>query len=168
MRGILSALSALSIYNTMPTFIFRFICTLPVTFAYLFTCASAIAQQQRVTKQFNIGIHVIKAEIAATQAQRQIGLMNRQQMGQNEGMMFIFDRPNNHCMWMKNTLIPLSVAFIDNDGVIVNIEEMKPQTEVNHCASKPVRFALEMNAQWFKQKGIQPGSKISGLGAYRT
>ena len=89
--------------------------------------------------------------------------MFRKQMAQNEGMVFIFDSPAGVCMWMKNTLIPLSVAFIDNEGKIINIEEMLPETTNNHCGKKPVRYALEMNKEWFKRKNIQPGSSIEGL-----
>jgi len=101
--------------------------------------------------------------MATTEAQRAVGLMNRKQMGQNEGMMFIFDRPARQCMWMKNTLMPLSVAFIDDNDVVINIEEMLPHSEQNHCASKPALKALEMNAGWFKRKNIKPGSKIELL-----
>lgn len=109
------------------------------------------------------GVHVIKAEVAAREAERQQGLMFREKMGPNEGMVFLFDAPASVCMWMKNTFIPLSVAFIDASGKIVNIEEMEPQTTDSHCAKKPVRYALEMNRGWFKQKNIKPGSVIEGL-----
>lgn len=89
--------------------------------------------------------------------------MFRKKMGPNEGMIFLFDTPARICMWMKNTFIPLSVAFIDDDGKIVNIEDMQPQTTASHCARKPVRYALEMNAGWFARKNIKPGSTIDGL-----
>lgn len=111
----------------------------------------------------NAGIHVIKAEVAAREAERQQGLMFREKMGPNEGMVFLFDAPAGVCMWMKNTLIPLSVAFLDDAGKIVNIEDMQPHTTESHCAKKPVRYALEMNLGWFKQKNIKPGSVIEGL-----
>ncbi|MGZ5780565.1 MAG: DUF192 domain-containing protein, partial [Burkholderiaceae bacterium] len=111
----------------------------------------------------NSGIYVIKAEVAATNAQREQGLMFRQKMGQNEGMVFLFEAPASVCMWMKNTLIPLSVAFIDADGKIINIEDMAPQTTESHCAKKPAQYALEMNRGWFKQKNIKPDSIINGL-----
>ncbi|MES2932911.1 MAG: DUF192 domain-containing protein [Pseudomonadota bacterium] len=94
---------------------------------------------------------------------RQQGLMYREKMAQNEGMAFVFDRPAAVCMWMKNTFLPLSVAFIAEDGKIINIEDMKPQTLDTHCAKKPARYALEMNKGWFKQKNINPGSIIEGL-----
>lgn len=120
----------------------------------------ALAQQKLPVQKLTAGMYVIQAEVAATEAQRETGLMNRKTMGQNEGMLFIFDRPSGYCMWMKNTLMPLSVAFINSDGMILNIEEMQPQTEKNHCAIKPALYALEMNAGWFKRKNIKPGSKI--------
>lgn len=109
------------------------------------------------------GIHVIKAEVAAREAERQQGLMFREKMGPNEGMVFLFDAPASVCMWMKNTFIPLSVAFIDNTGKIINIEDMQPQSTESHCAKKPVRYALEMNRGWFNQKNIKPGTVIEGL-----
>ena len=109
------------------------------------------------------GIHLIRAEVAATPSERERGLMHRPQMGPNQGMVFLFDRPAAQCMWMKNTLIPLSVAFIADDGRILNIEDMAPHTEDNHCAAKPARYALEMNRGWFARHGISAGMKISGL-----
>lgn len=113
------------------------------------------------------GIHVIKAEVAAREAERQQGLMFREKMGPNEGMVFQFEAPASVCMWMKNTFIPLSVAFIDNNGKIINIEDMQPHSTDSHCAKKPARYALEMNRGWFKQKNIKPGSVIEGLPAPR-
>ncbi|EGF32861.1 exported protein [Oxalobacteraceae bacterium IMCC9480] len=101
--------------------------------------------------------------MAATEAERAQGLMFREKMGPNEGMIFLFGAPAGVCMWMKNTLLPLSVAFIDDDGKIVNIEDMKPQTTESHCAVKPIRYALEMNAGWFKQKNIKAGMVIDGI-----
>lgn len=109
------------------------------------------------------GIHVIKAEVAANDTERQQGLMFREKMGPNEGMVFLFERPADVCMWMKNTLIPLSVAFLDEKGKIINIEDMQPQTTESHCTKKPARYALEMNLGWFKQKNIKPGTSIEGL-----
>jgi uncharacterized protein len=122
-----------------------------------------IAQQRMPTVQLTAGMHVIRAEVAATEAARQRGLMARQTMGANEGMLFVFDRPAGVCMWMKNTPLPLSVAFIDQFGKIVNIEDMQPNTTDSHCAKRLIRYALEMNQGWFKQKNIKPGSAIEGL-----
>jgi uncharacterized membrane protein (UPF0127 family) len=111
----------------------------------------------------SIGIHLVQAEVAISDEERAQGLMFREKMGQNEGMVFRFNSPNQVCMWMKNTLLPLSVAFIDEAGSIINIEDMKPQTLDAHCASKPARYALEMNQNWFRKKNIKAGSKIEGL-----
>ena len=105
----------------------------------------------------------IHAEVAATDAQREQGLMHRKSLPENNGMLFVFDRPARSCMWMKNTLIPLSVAFIEYDGTIVNIEEMAPLTTDSHCSAGWIRYALEMNAGWFRKNGLKPGSRISGL-----
>ncbi|WP_394779980.1 DUF192 domain-containing protein [Undibacterium sp.] len=132
------------------------------TFALAFS-ASANAQTKLAVKQLTAGINVIQAEVAITDAEREIGLMNRTKMGANEGMVFDFGAPAGVCMWMKNTLIPLSVAFMDAEGKIINIEDMQAQTLDSHCAKKAVRYALEMNLGWFKQKNIKPGSKIEGL-----
>lgn len=115
------------------------------------------------TIQLSAGMHLIQAEVAQTDAQRQQGLMFREKMASNHGMVFVFDQPNSQCMWMKNTLLPLSVAFIDSEGKIVNIEDMQPQTLDSHCSAKPVKYALEMNLGWFRQKNVKPGSAILGL-----
>jgi uncharacterized protein len=113
--------------------------------------------------ELTAGINVIKAEVAANNVHRQQGLMHRVKMAPNEGMLFIYDAPAKACMWMKNTVIPLSVAFIDEDGKIVNIEDMKPHTTDSHCGKKQVRYALEMNQGWYQQKNIKAGSLIQGL-----
>lgn len=115
------------------------------------------------TIQLTAGIHLIQAEVARTEAEREQGLMFREKMAPNQGMVFVFDGNAQVCMWMKNTLLPLSVAFIDETGKIVNIEDMQPQTLDSHCSKKPVRYALEMNVGWFKQKNIKHGAAIVGL-----
>jgi uncharacterized protein len=139
--------------------------TLGPLLALLFASATAVAQQAAKFPviSLNAGIHVIRAEVAARDAERQQGLMFREKMGPNEGMVFLFGEPAGVCMWMKNTLIPLSVAFLDEQGKIVNIEDMQPHSTVSHCAKKPVRYALEMNQGWFRQKNIKPGMAIEGL-----
>ncbi len=126
---------------------------------------SAFAQPipQFSTTSLNIGIHLIKAEVASNEVEREYGLMFREKMAANEGMLFIFEKPQVVCMWMKNTLLPLSVAFIDNNGKIINIENMMAQTTDSHCSKKPAQFALEMNQGWFKTKSIQPDTPIEGL-----
>jgi len=123
--------------------------------------ANAIAQQFPVMA-LNAGIHVVQAEVAATNENRMQGLMFRKSMGQNNGMLFVFPEEGQHCMWMKNTLLPLSVAFMDAKGVIVSIHDMDPQSEVSHCAAAPARFALEMNRGWFRSKGVAAGARIAG------
>lgn len=137
----------------------------PLTAAALLAIAASVsAQNVRFgNTQLSAGMHLIQAEVAQTDPERQQGLMFREKMPNNHGMVFVFDQPNTQCMWMKNTLLPLSVAFIDADGKIVNIEDMQPQTLDNHCSAKPVKYALEMNLGWFKQKNIKPGLAIQGL-----
>ena len=125
--------------------------------------AAAPALAQHPVAQLNAGMHLIQAEVVSDPGTRAQGLMYRKSMAQNTGMLFIFDEPQVHCMWMKNTLIPLSVAFIDDHGAIVNIEDMQPQTEDSHCAAQPVRYALEMNRGWFKARGVKPGSRLGGI-----
>lgn len=125
--------------------------------------ASSASAQKFQAIPLTAGMHVIQAELVANDKDRQQGLMFREKMGPNEGMVFVFDAPASVCMWMKNTFLQLSVAFIDESGKIVNIEDMKPQTTESHCAKKPVRYALEMNQGWFKQKNIKPGTSIGGL-----
>jgi uncharacterized protein len=83
-------------------------------------------------------------------------------MPANEGMLFVFESPSQQCFWMKNTLLPLSVAFVEEDGTIANIDEMLPQTLESHCSTKPVRFVLEMNKGWFAKRGIKPGTRLTG------
>ena len=109
------------------------------------------------------GMHQIFAQVARSNDERAIGLMHRKEMPQHEGMLFVFEQPQQQCFWMKNTLLPLSAAFVADDGTVVNVEEMRPQTLDSHCSVQPVRYVLEMNQGWFDRKGIKPGSKISGL-----
>ena len=125
----------------------------------------AIAQdgpQKLPAIKLSVGMHAIQAEVAQTPDQRSTGLMFRKTMATNDGMLFIFDRPSEQCFWMKNTLVPLSVAFVANDGSITNIENMSPQTLDSHCSAKPVRFVLEMNVGWFAKRGIKAGTRIHG------
>jgi uncharacterized membrane protein (UPF0127 family) len=124
---------------------------------------AAWAQNAMPMMELNAGFHRIEAEVAATDPNRQLGLMNRKAMPPQHGMLFVFNHENTHCMWMRNTLLPLSVAFMDASGTIINIEDMQPQTEDNHCARRPARFALEMNLGWFAQRGIKPGMKLNGI-----
>ncbi|MGZ3180870.1 MAG: DUF192 domain-containing protein [Telluria sp.] len=132
--------------------------------ALLAAAAPAYAQGATFGKtQLSIGINLIQAEVALNEAQREQGLMFREKMAPNAGMIFVFDDVNQQCMWMKNTLLPLSVAFIDAEGKIVNVEDMQPQTLDSHCSARPVKFALEMNLGWFDKHHIKPGTAIDGL-----
>ena len=115
------------------------------------------------TVTLTAGMHVIQAELAITPLQQQTGMMFRRSMGTNEGMLFVNEDKDVRCFWMRNTLIPLAIAFIADDGTIVNIAEMKPQSDQSHCSAQPVRFALEMNAGWFAKRGFKAGSKLRGV-----
>ncbi len=115
------------------------------------------------TIELKTGIYRIQAELADTPKAREVGLMNRTSMPTNSGMLFVFEQKAGHCFWMSNTKIPLSIAFIADDGKIVNIEEMQAETTNNHCPKAAIRYALEMNKQWFSDRVIVPGSVITGL-----
>lgn len=132
-----------------------------IAFVIVFLSCGASAEMPRL--DFTVGMYRIEAEVAADPAGRMQGLMHRRSMPQHQGMLFVFPQAASHCMWMRNTFIPLSVAFLDRDGRIINIENMQPQTENNHCAAKPAFFALEMNLGWFAAKGIKPGAMINGV-----
>jgi len=131
--------------------------------ALLAACAAAQEAPQRLAAiSLSAGMHNIRAEVAQTDAQRAVGLMHRREMAPHEGMLFVFEQPGVQCFWMKNTLLALSIAFLADDGTVVNIADMKPQTLDSHCSARPVRYALEMNQGWFAKRGLKPGSKLSG------
>ncbi|WP_415065362.1 DUF192 domain-containing protein [Polynucleobacter necessarius] len=140
------------------------ILTLLVTASSIFS-AAAFAQVNTglPNVELKVGIYRIQAELADTSKAREIGLMNRTSMPTNSGMLFIFEQKAGHCFWMSNTKIPLSIAFIADDGKIVNIEEMQAQTTNNHCSQALIRYALEMNKRWFSERVIVPGTVIQGL-----
>jgi uncharacterized protein len=137
-------------------------------FAGLLGLTASLSLAQSINSSLPIielktSIYRIQAEVASTPQARQVGLMNRTSMPTDSGMLFIFDQKATHCFWMSNTKIPLAIAFIADDGKIVNIEEMQAETLNNHCPKAPIRYALEMNRQWFSQRAIGPGSAIQGL-----
>jgi len=105
---------------------------------------------------------MLDVQLAQTPQERQIGLMFRKDMPQHEGMLFVFEQPATQCFWMRNTLIPLTAAFVADDGTIVNLADMKPLSDESHCSTKPVRFVLEMNQGWFAKRNIQAGYKLGG------
>lgn len=133
-------------------------------FAFCTLAGSARAQDDPQTNlqrvKISAGMHQIDAQVAQTPEQRQIGLMFRRNMPPHEGMVFVFDQAGEQCFWMKNTLLPLTAAFVDDDGTIVNMADMKPQTTEAHCSAKPVRYVLEMNKGWFAKRGVKPGAKL--------
>ena len=137
-----------------------------LTLGFVSLTFAAIAQQgpqlQLPRTQLTAGMHVLNVQLAQTPEQRQIGLMWRKEMPQHEGMLFVFEQPTKQCFWMRNTLIPLSAAFVADDGTIVNIADMKPQSDDSHCSDKPVRFVLEMNVGWFAKRQLKPGYQLGG------
>lgn len=109
------------------------------------------------------GMYLIKAEVAATPAQQATGMMGRRDIPGNEGMLFVNDEPGVRCFWMKNTLVPITIAFLADDGTIVNLADMAPQSEQSHCSAQPVRLALEMKQGWFARRGIHAGFRVRGV-----
>ena len=136
-------------------------CLLPA-FLTLSVSAQGTPQTQLPRATLNAGMHLIQVQLAQDFEQRQIGLMWRKEMPQNEGMLFVFEQPAVQCFWMRNTLLPLTAAFVLDDGSIVNLVDMKPMNDDSHCSKKPVRFVLEMNQGWFAKRNVQAGFKLSG------
>jgi uncharacterized membrane protein (UPF0127 family) len=135
--------------------------------ALLLACLASATAAQGVPQDLpaitlTAGMHNIRAAVAQTDEQLTTGLMYRRQMAQHEGMLFVYDHLARRCFWMRNTILPLSIAFLADDGTVVNIEDMQPQTLDSHCSTQPVRYALEMNQGWFAKRGIKPGFKLSG------
>jgi uncharacterized membrane protein (UPF0127 family) len=124
---------------------------------------SAAAHADMPTIDLGVGVHRIRAEVAHTQKTRMTGLMHRRTMAADAGMLFVFPQVQAYCMWMRNTLLPLSVAFIDEKGVIINIADMLPQNDTAHCAARPARYALETNTGWFAARKLTTGARITGL-----
>ena len=133
--------------------------------AALLASFTAFAQKTATlpTTTVKVGGHALKVEIVANDADRSRGLMFREKMGRDDGMLFVFPEIAYHSMWMKNTLLPLSVAFIDRDGVILNILDMEPQTLDSHTSAGPALYAIETNKGWFAAKKVKAGDKVTGL-----
>jgi len=149
----------------MKTTLFRLVATL----GFLLCAGTAPAQAPGDQPQLALprvalsaGMHRIDAQVAHTPLQRQIGLMHRRSMPQHEGMLFVFEQPSTQCFWMRNTLIPLTAAFVADDGRIVNLADMEPLSEKSHCSSEPVRYVLEMNQGWFTRRSIEAGHLLAG------
>ncbi|MFP5381127.1 MAG: DUF192 domain-containing protein [Gammaproteobacteria bacterium] len=115
------------------------------------------------TLPLRVGPHAFNAEVAATPAQRQQGLMGRTHLAADAAMLFVFETPGRHCFWMRNTPLPLSIAFIDADGRIVGLADMAPRSEARHCPGTDVRYALEVRQGEFQRRGIRPGTPVDGL-----
>lgn len=136
--------------------------------AIFFSLAVSVALAQGAPQldlprtKLSAGMYLIDTQVATTATQRATGLMFRTSMPPGEGMLFVFDTPAEQCFWMKNTLLPLTAAFVADDGTIVNLVDMKPQSTDSHCSQKPVRYVLEMNQGWFEKKGIKAGAKLGG------
>ena len=128
----------------------------------VFIAASNLVHAEPALKMLKIGAQTIKAEIVATPADRQRGLMFRESMPANQGMLFVFDETAGHCFWMRNTPLPLSIGFFDDKGVLINVLDMKPFDESSHCPTKPARYALEMNRGWFAKQRVKAGAKMTG------
>lgn len=124
---------------------------------------AANAETALRTVQIKVGGHALRVEVAAREPERQKGLMFREKMGANDGMLFIFDEPAYHSMWMKNTLIPLSVAFVDAGGTILNVLDMEPHSLDSHMSAGPSIYAIETNRGWFAARKIKAGDKVTGL-----
>jgi uncharacterized protein len=115
------------------------------------------------TTTLTIGTHKLTAEVAATPEQRETGLMNRFSLKPDTGMLFVFERSEPQAFWMRNTYVALSIAFIDADGRILNIEDMQPQTDDSHWSKGAARYALEMKKGWFAERGVAAGDRVDGL-----
>ncbi|MES2960344.1 MAG: DUF192 domain-containing protein [Pseudomonadota bacterium] len=141
-----------------------------LSLAWLLACLAGVAigaRAQGVPQNLpaitlQAGMHNIRAAVALTDEQWQTGLMYRREMAQHEGMLFVSEQAAPRCFWMKNTVLALSIAFIADDGTVVNLADMQPQSLDSHCSTKPVRYVLEMNQGWFAKRGIKAGSKITG------
>ena len=141
--------------------------TLVTALVWAFALAQPLSAQtgpqpRLKTATLTIGMHKVVAELAMTSEQQATGMMFRREMGVSEGMLFVNDDAGVRCFWMRNTLIPLSIAFIDEEGRIANIAEMQPQSDASHCSVRPVRYALEMNKGWYASRGIKAGAVVKG------
>ena len=132
-----------------------------LAFAAAALCANADSRPRTIP--IKVGGHALRVEVVTTDEERARGLMHRKKLGANDGMLFIFDEPAYHSMWMKNTLIPLSVAFLDRNGMILNILDMEPETLDPHISAGPSIYAIETNKGWFAARKVQAGDRVTGL-----
>lgn len=152
-------------------FLVAFSVTLSATFVTLLLSVlvsapvAALDNTARTTHKLTIAAQKIDAEIVASPSDRQQGLMFRQSMPVNHGMLFVFEEAQLHCFWMKNTPLPLSIGFFNAKGELINVLDMTPLSEASNCPSKPAKYALEMNQGWFAKHKIKAGSKLEGIPA---
>ncbi len=146
----------------MTKFVSRIVLALGLTTSAMCTLAQSAPQTTLPRTSLTAGMYLIDAQVAMSPREREIGLMFRKDMPTQEGMLFVFEQPATQCFWMKNTLLPLTAAFVADDGTIVNLADMKPMTEDSHCSEKPVRYVLEMNQGWFTKRGIKAGMRMTG------
>lgn len=129
-----------------------------------FALAAAALAEQLPELTLSLNGQRLAVEVAGTEAARMQGLMHRRMLPESRGMLFVFREPALHGMWMVNTYVPLSVAFLDERGVIINIADMEPHTRMTHAATRPAKYALEVNRGWFARHGITPGTRVEGIG----
>ncbi len=158
MRQLLVLLKQRSLMAVLFVFVFGVVAYVPEAI-----CQTAASTPPLPVKTLTAGMHRIQAEVASNDTTRSRGLMFRKELAPNHGMLFIFEQPNVQCFWMRNTPLPLSIAFILDDGTITNIADMAPMTETSHCSTAPVRYTLEMEQGWFAKRGITAGKKITGI-----
>jgi uncharacterized membrane protein (UPF0127 family) len=158
MRKMLMLLKQRSLLAALLVFV-----TSALTYSHDASCQPAAAGASLPVTTLTAGMHRIQAEVAATDSTRSRGLMFRKELAPNHGMLFVFEQANVQCFWMRNTLLPLSIAFILDDGTITNIADMAPMTENSHCSTAAVRYTLEMEQGWFTKRGITAGKKITGI-----
>jgi uncharacterized membrane protein (UPF0127 family) len=135
-------------------------CLLPAMPA---AAAAAAADAALPEIKLSIQKHALTAEVAASDSTRTMGLMHRRMLPENRGMLFVFPQTTPLSFWMMNTHIPLSIAYLDDAGTIINILDMKPLTTDPHPSARPARYALEMNQGWFAKRGIKAGARVEGL-----
>jgi len=162
-HGIGASCRAMSVMNAMTIFVVAALIAAPALGPSPAHAQSAEPNPPLPHVFLQAGIHRIKAEVADSPAERSRGLMLRKSLQQNSGMLFVFEKTALHCFWMKNTLVPLTIAFLDDDGTIVTLADMQPHDESSHCPERPVRHALEMEQGWFKAKGLKAGDRIGGI-----
>lgn len=124
---------------------------------------SCLAYAGEPLLELRVGDSALRAEYARSPAERERGLMERTELAADRGMLFRFDEVRRHCLWMKNTPLPLSAAFMDAQGRIVDMIDLQPQDRTIRCSSEPARYALEVNQGWFRQRALNVGAQVTGI-----